>query len=342
MISDLYYYHRLSKKNQILYKKIYDALVKMEPSVSCFEPGLTADDITTIYKYLYWDNPYFFYLSGNGFRLEKNSLGLITFIPEYWFTKVEVVNITRKLELNVKNLIERTHISPNDNDYTKILKIHDLICQNVTYDTNTSSNDITTKEDIYAHTILGVLLKKTAVCSGISKAFKYILNAIGLRSIVITGIADSCINDNDSSGHAWNIVKIDNSNVNIDLTWDVCLSEPHFTRYDYFCLSDYYFLKDHSPEISDAPICAETKYDYYFSNRLEISNDSELTDCINTSINSVPATLTYRINPTADFDYLFVKGHDLVLDRLFALGCNGKIAHSLNENQKVVTFFITK
>lgn len=87
-------------------------------------------------------------------------------------------------------------------DYDKIKGVHDFICINTEYDL--SEND-----DYIHHTAYGALINKSAVCEGYAKAYKLLLNAVGIESEMV-------INET----HAWNEVKLMGEWYFVDITND--------------------------------------------------------------------------------------------------------------------------
>lgn len=101
-------------------------------------------------------------------------------------------------------------------------------------------------------TILGGLMHKAAICEGVSKLMKMLLNALDIECIVAIG------KSNDLSGtsklqavdHAWNIVKIDEKWYHTDVTFDMGVSRKNFVRHDYFNMTDEQISRDHFLKIN--------------------------------------------------------------------------------------------
>lgn len=319
---------------------MYDGLTSMDSVIVCDDSSLTKKDIFDVYKSLYWDNPYFFYLDNQGFEVEVTIMGAFHVIPRYLFSKEEVLTLREKISRNATNLIRQADID-NVDDYEKVKRLHDLICKNVTYDMSVINNTASLEDEIYSKTILGLFLRKNAICEGISKSFKFLLNAVGIHSIVLTGSSKHLYTDSSDEDHAWNLVKIDGRNVHIDLTWDICLSEEDHVRYDYFCLNDKSIFRDHLLLDEDFfPKADNESFDYYKNAGCDISDENELRKYINDSINSSMGYLCYRVQEKSDYVYLAAKGQDFIFDRLMELGINAGISQSLNENQRAVEFIV--
>ncbi|MGN1373011.1 MAG: transglutaminase domain-containing protein [Candidatus Coproplasma sp.] len=118
-----------------------------------------------------------------------------------------------------------TAVEGETSAYQKAFAFHDMIIDNIDY-AYTDSGDPDTSN--YAHSILGVLVGKNAVCEGYAKAFALLLNASGIDNVYVTGSSKGV-------GHAWNMVNLDGAWYWYDLTWDDQPSKGDGTVYDYMC-----------------------------------------------------------------------------------------------------------
>lgn len=113
--------------------------------------------------------------------------------------------------------------------YQIALGLHDEIINNINYARDNTGAAI---DATWAHSILGVLDYKQAVCDGYSRTFQLLLSACNINSAMVTGVA---VQGGSSEGHAWNMAEIDGSWYWFDLTWD---DQPLYAGgiiYDYFC-----------------------------------------------------------------------------------------------------------
>lgn len=139
-------------------------------------------------------------------------------------------------------------------EYGIELQVHDLIIRNVEY---VSTNSVS------EHTIEGVLLNKKAVCEGIAKAVKFLLNKKSIECEVVTGYTKQ----EDGVRHAWNVVKVDGLWYHLDVTWDLNMSTDGVIRYDYFNLSESEIIRDHIPD-KKIVSCVTPRSCYYYRNDL--------------------------------------------------------------------------
>ena len=244
----------LNENNMLLYseeviRKVIKSCINYEKSIRVF--ALQEQDIHTLISHLKYERPVLFHLSEvkyTFFLKEKEAI----LYPQYLFNKSEydklLLCVQDKTEV-IKNMIMRY-----SSDYTKELKVHDYICQNVLYK----------NEREISHSIIGPLVYSCGVCDGISKTTKLLLQLLGIKAHVITGTARNQ-QLGEPEAHAWNVVKIDNGWYHLDVTFDKTITVIN-QRYDYFNISTKEISKDHAVDLSSNEILAinsEKCDDYY-------------------------------------------------------------------------------
>lgn len=141
----------------------------------------------------------------------------------------------------------------------RILKIHDYIVENTSYD---SSLD-------YMYNAYETLLGHKAICSGYAEVFKTFMDMIGVECITITGVAG---NDN----HMWNMIKLDNEWYHVDVTWDDPIGNKSGSIYhNYFNVDDTTIAKDHTWEKANYPKATGSKYSYVSMMNIKVLNSQE-------------------------------------------------------------------
>ena len=123
--------------------------------------------------------------------------------------------VDRVIKENIVDTMTTTH---------KLKIIHDYIIDNTKYDTLKSKNinDMTYK----SNTAIGVLLEGYGICSGYSDAMGIFLDKLGIDNYKIS---------NDT--HIWNLVKVNNKWLHIDLTWDDPIYKQNLNRDTYFLIT---------------------------------------------------------------------------------------------------------
>lgn len=144
---------------------------------------------------------------------------------------------------------------------------------------------------------MGVLFYKTAVCEGISKTLKFLLNALDIKCVVIKGKATDELSGGIVSPeifHAWNMVKIDEKPYYVDLTWDINLSEKNIIRHDYFNLTDTDIAIDHSID-KNLPSCKAYDDNYFYKNGLVVTKKADLRRIVANKIKNGENSVEFKI-----------------------------------------------
>lgn len=137
--------------------------------------------------------------------LITNDIGKITIK----FDKLYTPEMITEINTYIDNFINE-NITDEVSDYDKILKFHDYIINNTSYDIE-RANDI--NSDLYndspSHTAYGVIKNNIALCGGYSDIMAIYLNKLNIQNMKVA--ADL---------HVWNLVYFDSKWLNLDVTWD--------------------------------------------------------------------------------------------------------------------------
>lgn len=243
-----YYYSVLPTKLRDAYRILLEGYMMhktaIEVSVSC------VDNVLLVHKSLCYDVPELFFIKTIRYSYEPLS-STITIYPSYRFDYETCLNILMQMEIQTKSLIHGTALL---SEWERIKQIHDFLIRNVTY------KDLKAP---YSHESPGALLYGIAVCEGIAKAYKYLLDRVNIQSLVVIGKSiDNISPPGELSGHAWNIVFVNSHLYHIDVTFDYAMSCKKTVRYDYFLLSDSQMQTDHF--FMNMPAC-NYSYEYYLT-----------------------------------------------------------------------------
>lgn len=135
------------------------------------------------------------------------------------FGKVDIKfeKLYKENEINALNKIVDTIytelINENMSDKEKILKIHDYIIVNTSYDHERADSIINENKNyvpLYqSNKAIGPLLQNMGICGGYSDAMALFLNKMNIPNLRVA-----------NEIHIWNLVKLDNKWYHLDLTWD--------------------------------------------------------------------------------------------------------------------------
>ncbi len=126
---------------------------------------------------------------------------------------------------------------------------HDTVITNCEYSETANSDNV-----------YGCLVEGKAVCEGYSRAMQYLCTLVGVKCIIVTGVADE--------DHMWNMVEIDGKWYHIDLTWDDPRYNPPIDDYishTYHNVTTADICIDHIIDESSftVPVANSTAANYY-------------------------------------------------------------------------------
>lgn len=241
----LYYYERLSDGEKQAYDTMLDGMLSFKEKIPCH--GCTCDELLEIYFSMKYDLPELFYVKSVTIRYRSFCPKICITMPEYRFDLESSRTMLATMESRCKALLcNIAALSQMEREK----RIHDYLVQSVTYQDPQAP---------YSHEAAGPLLYGIGVCEGIAKAFKFLSDRAGLRTLVVVGTSN---NNGAGEAHAWNMVWLDatTSFYHVDTTFDNTVSMGCL-RYDYYNLSDEEMREDHKWDES-YPDCANSM-DYY-------------------------------------------------------------------------------
>ena len=269
MIVDRYYYTQLNKQEQAVYKAFYNGLMAHEDVIPIPIKGqLSKEVFNKIFRAMTRDNPLIYYVNQSACNWATDAFGHTAICPQYFYSRETVRKYNRNIENAVNNLAAQLRLTEGT-DYEKEVRVHDWFCKNVKYDFKGADMDEPARV-VLSHNIVGVFAKQKAQCEGIAKAVKVLLNAVDIKCIVATGEAEA---SGKKEHHAWNVIDIDGSPYQVDVTWDIGASKGRIA-YDYFNVTDEIISKTHSFE-DEMPKCISLKDNYFERNRLTFRARSE-------------------------------------------------------------------
>lgn len=334
MIYDRYYYSKLNNREKKAYKKIYAAIQNHESSVTI--NGFVETDIPKLMSAINLDNPHLFYVDFR-YGFQSDLFGQ-TIILKYIYNQTDTLILTEKVKKVCNKILSKV---TGKTEFEKELSLHDILAGNVLYDDVAKDNLL--KFHARSNTILGVLFYKTAVCEGIAKTFKFLLNALDIKCIVVKGKATDDLSGSVSADtlHAWNIVKIDGQPYHVDLTWNISSSDKNMLCHYYFNLSDVDISINHAIS-PDLPKCLSDDKNYYYKSGLIVENKSDLRGIIYKRIQNGINTVEFKLcanvfeNETAII-YFVQKSVDIATH----LSKSFSVAYTANPQQNVYFFLWT-
>lgn len=308
-----YYYNKLNNEQKRIYISIVKGVneEKKDIDLGFFTNGLDEfKECVTKAMYAYMaDNAEVFYVASEyslefkDYLISRKGIAHI----KYTATGKELKDQKQVLENKIKTILSEI-IKDNMNDYEKELAIHDYLVSNIEYYSHVSMSEIPDEK----HLAYSAIVKNSAVCDGIAKAFKILMNRENIDCIVTMGTSDK-------EPHAWNIVKLDNEYYHVDLTANGLKVDGKMlglTTHLYFNLTDTEISKTSQQDTEfEKPRCLGTRYDYYkqtglyidsnlnfkgrLSNIIENSSNKNILELKITNVNEAPQMLVqylYSLN----------------------------------------------
>ena len=199
-------------------KKAYDALKKGVSSYQKNIPvsGITLDEGRTVRDAFESDNPEYFWFKSEYIMYYSQHDYMVT---EFKADSLDAATIKSEQEELDAVISEFIPIGYSYAD--KVRSIHDWILLKVSYDKTTENSG----------NVYGALVEGKARCEGYAYTLNYVCKLNSIPSIYLSGTVAGY-----DEGHAWNILKMDNSKwYYMDVTWDdpKC---PIGAEYDYFLI----------------------------------------------------------------------------------------------------------
>ncbi len=323
-----YYYMQLSKQERVIYRKLHEGIKKYKDLVVFDTPIYIKND--RVIRALEYDHPELYYWD---FQLLKTKTrGSETAIKlDYFINREEANKNAPRIEQGIISILDKCN-SQYDSEYDRFKSIYDCMARNIDYKNETGNLAASIVHD---HTILGVFEKKRAVCDGISKAFKMVLERAGIDCIVVSGARKE--NGAQKDGHAWNVVWIDDIPCHVDLTWAIEQSNSKSINHDYVGLTDNQIAKDHSIDsLLSIPKCQNEELDYYIRNKAALRRPEELPQYLMEHAKEKPFEINIRLDFECNMEEMEKKAMDFVLTHFVIQGQHVRITTKRRDEQRVL------
>lgn len=232
-----YFYSKLDEKSKTAYKKVLQNWLDFKTTVSLL--GSFKDvDFYKVFSALRDDNPELFYVNLNSVSVSASSLQTIIKVKFYY--AIDEINV---LKDKLNRVVTDFKIN-NINVLDKEKAVHDFLALSVEY-----SSDLYARN---AHNICGPLIDKSSVCEGYAYAFKLLCDEMKIPCMVVHGTAHN--SNGISENHSWNIVKVNNNNFHVDVTWNSNSMKTNGSSL-YYNVSESFIRKNHMWDIRQWPRC---------------------------------------------------------------------------------------
>ncbi len=275
-------------------------------------------DIFNIIDQISNKNPEIMYYQGAEYRL-----GRLTIF--YTKSSLDLIDHQEKIQVKRDEFL-KTYIHPNLSDYQKVLLAHNYIVLNSRFDMSEKEGKVLPPE---AYTAYGILVLGKGVCEGYANALKYLLDGMGLESMIVIG-------HSKGENHAWNLVKLGGDYYHVDATWDDPVTEDELSilRYNYFNLNDEDLSKTHTWTREDYPKAEGIKYNYFVYNNLIPDDLNDFVSILKESLIGKKGNLSLKTSKVGSFDFAsIIEG--LVRKNYQLIRLTG-YSYSIDEDQEII------
>lgn len=278
-----FYYDSLGEREKKIYNSLYKAFQNGVGEVTL--KGFSVDDKMTIRKVvslIEYDHPDMLLFNTRVVYYSSGKDGLTVSLNkyDYWEHSLLYDSHIAVLEGVIDRIVNNA-LSMYSDDYGKAKYVHDFLIENAVYDTDALA-EIKSSPSAYSSdldmtfTSYGCLVNGKCVCSGFAKAYKLIMDKLGIPCVYVVGWGKKDPTPDDL-GHAWNRIVLDGDSYYLDVTWDNLsnnrsndgqLLYPDAVSYKYFNITTDELLETHALKDLgiDQPVCTATKYNYYIYN----------------------------------------------------------------------------
>ena len=278
---------------QTLKNYLREKFINCETEIPVSSFGISASDLTALRACIFYDIPEAFHVDSFAYY-RNSSTNLVTKLVMYYnMTKEEY-----QAQLDVCECTAEVFISDLKNsslsEAYKALLVHDRLIEWCEYDYQ-SLLDNNVPDSSYK--INGVFVNGIAVCAGYSRAYKYMLEKLGMTCFMC---------DSDELNHDWNIVVIDGERYHVDTTWD----DPVWDIYgrvlhkNFLRSTDGIIATDHTASDFDTSPVSTTYDSYYWQNsETEFQYKNGVLyyfDNINKNLNKIENGTTITLKAVSD------------------------------------------
>ncbi len=251
-----YLMEELGDEERAIYGRITEGLGRSDKKLAL--PACSDQVIRGLWDLVKRNEPGLFYVDFRDLDCSFSSRS-VTVRPRYLYAKPESDAMLGKLEQKREQVL-RGYTGTSAAQATEY--VHDWLAENVRYDYAA----VQTQAVPDATTIVGGLLKEYAVCEGIAKTVRYLLEPLGVEALVVSGEADVPEGNTGMDGrrHCWNLNRIEGVFYHMDVTWDLKEVTPLNTVMHTFCnVDDGTIIINHDWDFVGYPKAPDMAQNYY-------------------------------------------------------------------------------
>jgi hypothetical protein len=217
----------LSETQQSVYDQIYENINLLNKEITlCHQ--LDTQGIKNVMTSIFNDHPELFWLE-TSYNYGYTSKGTVVSVILEFNKTADNFQTSKTAFLNAASQIINK-ASGYASDLEKERCVYKALQNSSVYDEDAELN-----QSAYS-----ALVNGKTVCAGYSRAFQYIMMQLNIPCYFCSGYANG-------GYHAWNIICVDGTYYNVDISWDDTLGDmTNIISYSYFNLSDQAISTDHA------------------------------------------------------------------------------------------------
>ncbi len=288
-------FFKLTEKQKALYDQIASALSFHENKIQLRDEE-SIEEIQDMLQLAHLNEVTLFHVNFQSIKVTRGFFGTSLNV-EYFCSPSEAEQ--RKHLLEQKREIILSQFSGGD-EAEKTEFVHDYLAENVRYDFAAARDHISTR----AFSVEGALIDGLAVCSGIAQAARYLLEGLGIESLVVSGKGENP--DNQLSGkeaaHAWNLNMLSDGNYHMDITWDLEEASPLRVALHQYCnVDDETLIMDHDWDFLRYPRAMSMTNNYFNRRGAYCRNKKAIKNYVEQCLVKKEKIITLRLDPCAGF-----------------------------------------
>ena len=256
--TDRYAYSCLNDEEKLAYDQMLDAIVNFKKDAPVTTTDLEVlkkayEAIKADYGGLFWFTGYSYVTY---FEDDNVTVMAIKVTPQFTMSEEEKNRKQAEIDGVVDEWLAGSEALADDYEKTKF--VYELLINNVDYNAYSMENQ----------NIISVFLNKSTVCQGYACAAQYLLEKLGVKSTIVTGVA------NDEP-HAWNLVQVNGAYYYMDVTWGNSRyrngdnEAVKHVGYEYLNITTEDILKTHTiDQTFELPECVSNADNYYIRESL--------------------------------------------------------------------------
>lgn len=229
------FYNVLDAFQKNIYDKIYEGILQHKSVVIFWNPKQQIEQhfMDKIFFLLLADYPEIFYVDFPKTTYVFSEKAIIISIS-YIFNARKQKTFELRIAREVATLVEITKATCGNDKKQQLRYLYHYFVTNITY----AADELKSTDKCVLcriHSVLGSLLYRKAVCDGIARGFKLVLDELGIDNLIIR----QNLMQGRAFSHEWNLILIGKEAWHFDITWEIALySKSNQLLFRYYMLSE--------------------------------------------------------------------------------------------------------